>query len=252
MVALLPLVILCPLAVSIILMLTGGRLPARATTLLVGVGMGLSALFAVVAAIGFLNGPESEGSLHVVLWNWIYAGGFKASVALTLDRLSLVMMLVVSCIGFLILVYACAYMYDDPDIARFFTYMTLFVASMLLLVLASDLLAVFVGWEGVGLCSYLLIGFWYGELPNALAARKAFVVTRVGDALFLLGLLLLASGVGTLDIPTLLHVGPQAPSSALSLGMFLLLGGAMAKSAQGILCRHGCRTRWLVRHLFPH
>ncbi|WP_232228167.1 proton-conducting transporter membrane subunit [Asaia astilbis] len=145
---LLPLVILCPLAVSIILMLTGGKLPARATTLLVGAGMGLCAFFAVISASSFLSGPDSLGSLHVVLWNWMNVGSFNAQIALTLDRLSLVMMLVVSCVGFLILVYACAYMYDDPDIARFFTYMTLFVASMLLLVLASDLLGVFIGWEG--------------------------------------------------------------------------------------------------------
>lgn len=230
--SLLPLVILCPLAVSIILMLTGGKLPARATTLLVGAGMGLCALFAVVSAYSFLSGPDSLGSLHVVLWNWMNVGSFNAQIALTLDRLSLVMMLVVSCVGFLILVYACAYMYDDENIARFFTYMTLFVASMLLLVLASDLLGVFIGWEGVGLCSYLLIGFWYGEQANAIAARKAFVVTRVGDALFLLGMLLMATAVGSLDIPTLLAVGPHAAPRTLTLGMFLLLGGAMAKSAQ--------------------
>ncbi|NVN05604.1 NADH-quinone oxidoreductase subunit L [Asaia spathodeae] len=230
--SLLPLVILCPLAVSIILMLTGGKLPARATTLLVGAGMGLCALFAVVSAYSFLSGPNSLGSLHLVLWNWMNVGSFNAQIALTLDRLSLVMMLVVSCVGFLILVYACAYMYDDEDIARFFTYMTLFVASMLLLVLASDLLGVFIGWEGVGLCSYLLIGFWYGEQANAIAARKAFVVTRVGDALFLLGMLLMATAVGSLDIPTLLAVGPHAAPRTLTLGMFLLLGGAMAKSAQ--------------------
>lgn len=229
---LLPLVIFCPLAVSIILMLTGGKLPARATTLLVGAGMGLCALFAVISASSFLTGPDSLGSLHVVLWNWMNVGSFNAQIALTLDRLSLVMMLVVSCVGFLILVYACAYMYDDPDIARFFTYMTLFVASMLLLVLASDLLGVFIGWEGVGLCSYLLIGFWYGEQANAIAARKAFVVTRVGDALFLLGMLLMATAIGSLDIPTLLAVGPHAAPRTLTLGMFLLLGGAMAKSAQ--------------------
>ncbi|AOX15944.1 NADH-quinone oxidoreductase subunit L [Kozakia baliensis] len=232
MAALLPLVIFCPLAVSIILLLSGGKMAAQPTRLLVGVGMGLCALFAIIAAFTFLTGPDSTGSVHIVLWNWIQSGGFSAQIALTLDRLSLVMMLVVSCVGFLILVYAGAYMHDDADIARFFAYMTLFVASMLLLVLASDLLALYVGWEGVGLCSYLLIGFWYGELPNARAARKAFVVTRVGDALLFVGLLLLATGVGTLDIPTLLHVAPSAPSSLLTLGMFLVLGGAMAKSAQ--------------------
>lgn len=232
MATLLPFVIICPLIVSILLMLTGGRLPARPTTILVGAGMALSALIAVETSCCFLTGPDSLGALHVVLWDWIQAGTFKVQMALTLDRLSMVMMLIVSCVGFLILIYACAYMYDDPDIARFFTYMTLFVASMLLLVLASNLLSLFVGWEGVGLCSYLLVGFWYGETANALAARKAFVVTRIGDALFLLGLLVMATGCGSLDIPTLIHSAPQMSPHLLTLAMFLLLGGAMAKSAQ--------------------
>lgn len=230
MAALLPLVILCPLAVSVILMLSRGAMPARATSALVGIGMGLCALFAVVSAVSFLNGPGAP--VHVALWRWIQAGGFSAGFALTLDPLSLVMMLVVSCVGFLILVYACSYMIDDPDIARFFAYMTLFVASMELLVLSSDLLGVYVGWEGVGVCSYLLIGFWYREPANAIAARKAFVVTRIGDALFLLGLILLASGTGSLDIGTVLQAVPAAPHGAIELGCFLLLGGAIAKSAQ--------------------
>lgn len=232
MVALLPLVILCPLAVSIILLLSRGTMPAKATCALVGIGMGLCALFAVVEAVTFLGGPDSAGAIHVTLWNWIHAGGFIARFALTLDRLSLVMMLVVSCVGFLILVYACAYMIDDPDIARFFAYMTLFVASMELLVLSSDMLGIYVGWEGVGVCSYLLVGFWYSERPNALAARKAFVVTRIGDALLLVGLILLAAGVGSLDINTVLHVAPMAPHAAVTLACFLILGGAVAKSAQ--------------------
>ncbi|GAJ28477.1 NADH-quinone oxidoreductase subunit L [Acidomonas methanolica] len=231
MTALLPLVILCPLAVSIILLLSRGAMPARATCGLVALGMGLCAAIAVTEAVTFLTGPASTGALHVVLWNWMHVGGFGAQFALTLDRLSLVMMLVVSVVGFLILLYACAYMIDDPDIARFFTYMTLFVASMELLVLSSDLLGVYVGWEGVGVCSYLLVGFWYHERPNALAARKAFVVTRIGDALFLVGLLLLATGVGRLDIGSVLAIAPMAPRPAIALGCFLILGGAAAKSA---------------------
>ncbi|CAI9120032.1 NADH-quinone oxidoreductase subunit L [Brytella acorum] len=232
MAALLPLIILCPLAVAVILLLSRGTMPARATCGLVGVGMGLCALFGVIEAVTFLNGPDSTGALHVVLWHWIHVGGFDTSFALTLDRLSLVMMLVVSCIGFLILVYACSYMRDDPDIARFFVYMNLFVASMLLLVLSSDMIAVYFGWEGVGVCSYLLIGFWYHETPNANAARKAFVVTRIGDALFLVALLLLATGVGSLDFNAVIQAAPHAPHAAITLATLLLLGGAVAKSAQ--------------------
>lgn len=232
MASLLPVIILCPLVVSIILILTGGRLAARPTTLLVGVGMGLCALLSICISYHFLTGPSSEGAIHVALWNWIHVDSFSAQVGLTLDRLSVVMLLVVSCVGFLILLYACSYMYSDKDIGRFFAYMTLFVASMLLLVLASDLTVLFVGWEGVGLCSYLLIGFWYHERPTALAARKAFVVTRVGDALFLLGLFVFATAAGTLDIPSLTHAASGLPNHLLTLGMFFLLGGAMAKSAQ--------------------
>lgn len=232
MASLLPVIILCPLIVSIILILTGGRMSARPTTLLVGAGMGLCALLSIYVSYDFLTGPASDGAIHTALWNWIRVDNFSAQVGLTLDRLSVVMLLVVSCVGFLILIYACAYMYDDKDIGRFFAYMTLFVAAMLLLVLASDLTVLFVGWEGVGLCSYLLIGFWYHERPNALAARKAFVVTRIGDALFLLGLFVFATAAGTLDIPSLIHAAPGLPHQLLTLGMFFLLGGAMAKSAQ--------------------
>jgi NADH-quinone oxidoreductase subunit L len=227
---LLPMVIAFPLAGSIILLLSAGEMPRRATQLIGPGSVGLSALCALFLASSFLSDPPVSGSLHVVLWHWLTLPGFAAQIALSLDQLSLVMMLVVSCIGFLILVYAAAYMDDDADICRFFAYMTLFVASMLLLVLASDLLALYVGWEGVGLCSYLLVGFWYGELNNALAARKAFVVTRIGDALLFVGLTLIATDVGTLDIPTVLHTIHAGPQT--TLGCLLLLGGAMAKSAQ--------------------
>jgi len=230
----LPLVIACPLVTAVILLLSGGKMPGRLAGLIGPAGVGLSALLALWLASGFLTAPPPSGSIHVVLWQWMRIQGFSSQIALTLDQLSLVMMLVVSVIGFLIHVYAAAYMDDDPDICRFFAYMTLFVASMLLLVLASDLLTVYIGWEGVGLCSYLLVGFWYSETANALAARKAFVVTRIGDALLFLGLLLLTTQAGSLDIHTVLTAMADAPrdGTLVCLATFLILGGAVAKSAQ--------------------
>ena len=108
-------------------------------------------------------------------------GGFDASFNFYLDGLSLTMMLIITGIGFLIHLYATGYMADDPDYSRFFAYMNLFVAAMLMLVLGDNLVVLYLGWEGVGLCSYLLIGFWYTNPENGYAARKAFVVTRVGD-----------------------------------------------------------------------
>jgi NADH-quinone oxidoreductase subunit L len=115
------------------------------------------------------------------------------------------MVLVVTCVGFLIHIYSVEFMTDDDGFSRFFAYMNLFVASMITLLLANNLLLLILGWEGVGLCSYLLIGFWYREPANGLAARKAFIVTRVGDTALLVGLYLLFTGLGTLQIQDLMQ-----------------------------------------------
>ena len=139
------------------------------------------------------------------LWTWIDVGRFRPAVALYLDALSLVMVLVVAFVGFLIHLYSSEFMWDEEGYSRFFAYMNLFVASMLTLVLADNLLLLYLGWEGVGLCSYLLIGFWYQDPVNGAAARKAFIVTRIGDTAMAIGLFLLFQNLGTLQIQELMQ-----------------------------------------------
>jgi NADH-quinone oxidoreductase subunit L len=162
-------------------------------------------------------------------------GGFHPQISFYLDALSLVMILVVTFVGFLIHYYSAEYMEGDEGYSRFFAYMNLFVASMCTLLLGANLLLLFLGWEGVGLCSYLLIGFWYRNPENGLAARKAFIVTRVGDTAMTLGLFLLFDKLGTLNIQELMHralVQWPAGSTLPVLAGLLLLGGAVGKSAQ--------------------
>jgi NADH-quinone oxidoreductase subunit L len=161
--------------------------------------------------------------------------GVSPRVALYLDGLSLLMVLVITIVGFLIHLYSAEYMIDDEAYCRFFAYMNLFVASMLLLVLADNLAVLYVGWEGVGLCSYLLIGFWYRDPANARAAIKAFVTTRIGDTAMLLGIFVLFASFGTLDIQTILvraRLDWTAGTAIPILTAALLLGGALGKSAQ--------------------
>lgn len=156
-------------------------------------------------------------------------------IALYLDPLSAVMIFVITFVGALIHLYSSEFLIDDEGYSRFFAYMNLFVASMLILVLADNLLFLFLGWEGVGLCSYLLIGFWYQDSENGLAARKAFIVTRMGDVAMTIGLLLLATNLGTLNIQELMHSAAQnwpVGSGLAVAASLLLLGGAVGKSAQ--------------------
>lgn len=224
-----------PLLGFLVLLVTGGRLPPRAVAL-VGVGsVGLAAMMAALVTQDFLTQMASSASYEQVLWTWLEVDDFVPSVLLHLDRVSLTMMLVIAGVGFLIHWYAAQFMAGEEGYSRFFAYMNLFVAFMLILVLAGDLLLLFVGWEGVGLCSYLLIGHWYTDAANGRAARKAFVVTRIGDAAMLVGLLLLFTELGTTNIATLLERAPQqwvvgAPVAVAAA--LLLLGGAVGKSAQ--------------------
>jgi len=156
-------------------------------------------------------------------------------ISFYLDTLSLIMMLVVSFVSFIIHLYSAEFMLEDEGYSRFFAYMNLFVASMITLLLANNLLLLYLGWEGVGLCSYLLIGFWYQDSANGTAAQKAFIVTRAGDTAFAIGLFLLFSHLGTLDIQELMHRAAQqwpVGSSLAVVASALLLGGAVGKSAQ--------------------
>jgi NADH-quinone oxidoreductase subunit L len=162
-------------------------------------------------------------------------GGYTQAISFSLDPLSLVMILIVTVVGFFIHLYSMEYMIDDEGYSRFFAYMNLFVGSMLILVLADNLLLLYLGWEGVGLCSYLLIGFWYTDPANGRAARKAFIVTRIGDTAMALGLFLLFTNLGTLNIQELMTLAPKhwpVGSETAVLAAALLLGGALGKSAQ--------------------
>ena len=224
-----------PLLGAAILMLSGGRLPARVVGFVGVLPVAASAIVATVIGIGFMMSPPGGHAFTQILWHWIAIGGFAPAVGLYLDPLSLVMMLVVTIVGFLILLYSTEFMAGDEGYSRFFAYMNLFVSAMLVLLLADNLLFLYVGWEGVGLCSYLLIGFWYQDPANGLAARKAFIVTRVGDTGLMIGLFVLFTHLGTLDIQKLLHHAAQvwpAGSAIASLAAALLLIGAIGKSAQ--------------------
>jgi len=215
----------------------GGR--AKGAVKLVGPGVLLAAFAVAVAAAVRVHGMEEGGALRDALYTWIVAGPLRVDAAFRVDALSMVMTLIVTGIGFLIHVYSVGYMHDDPSFARFFAYLNLFITAMLILVLADNLLLLFVGWEGVGLCSYLLIGFWYQDEKNAIAGKKAFLVNRIGDAGFLLGLFCLVAYTGTLEIQQIEHHHLDALRAATLGGWpvavvigLLLFVGATGKSAQ--------------------
>ncbi|MCF5847070.1 NADH-quinone oxidoreductase subunit L [Aeromonas veronii] len=233
--SLLYLTFLFPLLGWLVLAFSLGRLGER-TSALIGVGsIGLSALTTLWVGIDFLGNPPEGGVYIQRLWQWMAVGNFTPSFSLALDGLSLTMLGVVTGVGFFIHLFASWYMRGEEGYSRFFTYTNLFIASMLFLVLADDLLFVYLGWEGVGLCSYLLIGFYYKDRKNGAAALKAFVVTRVGDVFLAIGLFILYRELGTLNIHELLVRAPTLfaeGSPALSLACLMLLGGAVGKSAQ--------------------
>jgi NADH-quinone oxidoreductase subunit L len=213
----------------------GARLP-RWQVALVGVGsVGLAALLAIGIALRFLASPPAGNAYGQTLWVWLRVADFAPTIALYLDALSLLMVLVVTVIGFLIHVYAAEFMRQEEGYSRFFAYMNLFVGSMLILVLADNLLLLYLGWEGVGLCSYLLIGFWYQDPVNGRAARKAFIVTRIGDTAMAIGLFVLFTTLGTLNIQELMPRAAQAwpvGTGIAAIAAALLLVGALGKSAQ--------------------
>jgi len=197
--------------------------------------IGLATLSTLLISVVFLVSPPPDPAYSQVLWTWIKVGTFDPKLSFRFDSLALVMSLVVSGVGFLIHIYSVEFMAGDPRYSRFFAYMNLFVASMLTLVLADNLLLLYLGWEGVGLCSYLLIGFWFENPAYGRAAQKAFIVTRIGDTGMTLGLILAFLNLGTLDIQTLMARAQVqwAPGSGLATATtLLLLAGALGKSAQ--------------------
>ena len=224
-----------PFAGAAILLLLGPRFPRKAVAAIGVLSIAISAAAAGLITWQFLSTPPAGNAYTQHLWTWIGIGDFRPEIALHLDSLSVVMLLVITFVAFLIHLYSVEFMRGDEGYSRFFAYMNLFVGSMVMLVLAGNLLLLYLGWEGVGLCSYLLIGFWYQDPVNGRAGRKAFIVTRVGDTAMIIGLFLIFHGLGTLDIQEVLRrapaVWPVGSAYAIAAAA-LLLGGAAGKSAQ--------------------
>ena len=227
------LTVLFPLIGFVLLAAGRNKLPENVAAI-IGVGaVGLSALVALIAGLDFVNNGKVTYVQH--LWTWFNVGNLSPGISLHLDGLSLLMMGMVTGVGFLIHIFASWYMRGEEDFARFFSYFNLFVASMLLLVLGDNLALLFLGWEGVGLCSYLLIGYYYQNPANGFAAIRAFTVTRVGDVFLLIALFLIYQQFGTLNIAEVVAAAPTVMTQSSSLTIWtalMLFLGAAGKSAQ--------------------
>jgi NADH-quinone oxidoreductase subunit L len=233
MLELVPLIPALPILGFAITALFGRRLGKRAAWIPVGavVVSWLIAMTIVPAALTHAE-PFGEHGATVALWTWIPAGSFQVEIAFHVDALTATLLIVVTTIGMLVHIYSIGYMSHDPGYWRFFAYLNLFMFSMLLLVLANDFLVVFVAWELVGLSSYLLIGFWYRRRSAALAAKKAFIVNRVGDVGFALGIMLIWAQLGTLDIQETIERFGELDPFVMSVIALLIFAGAVGKSAQ--------------------
>ncbi len=207
----------------------------------VSVGALAAAAFCSMYLVNQLSTSDTS-VITAHMWQWFSIGSAKVNVSFYLDALSAVMILVVTGVGFLIHLFAAIYMKSDENFTRFMAYMNLFIVAMLVLVLADNLVLLYLGWEGVGLCSFLLIGFWYQEESNVLAARKAFIVTRIGDTAMAIGLFLLFKSLASLNITEINQLAQTTisfTSNSMNAGhsdaywaALLLLGGAVGKSAQ--------------------
>jgi NADH-quinone oxidoreductase subunit L len=225
------LLLVFPIAGAIILLLGGKR--SNSWGHLLGVAMPVASfVYGLIAFIAMLGYPASQRSRDLHLYSWIPVGGFKVSIGLLLDPLSICFVLLITGVGSLICIFAVGYMANDPERRRFFGYMNLFLAAMLLLVLADNYLGLYAGWEGVGLASYLLIGFWQFKPAAATAAKKAFIANRVGDAGLSLAIMLMFAQFGTVTFAGVFGAVHGASKGVVTaLGLLLLLG-ACGKSAQ--------------------
>ncbi len=215
------------------------RISEKIAGLIGSASIGLSFIFSVWAFFLLTGLPENARSIQATWFDWIISGTFATSISFLYDPLSAVMMLVVTGVGFLIHVYSIGYMHKDGGVGRYFAYLNLFTFSMLMLVMANNLLLLYLGWEGVGLCSYLLIGFWFHKKSAADAGKKAFIVNRIGDFGFALGLMLLfwtlsAAGKPTINLTEISQLAPEvlAGTGVVTLITLLLFLGATGKSAQ--------------------
>jgi NADH-quinone oxidoreductase subunit L len=200
------------------------------------VAVAISFISSILLVTDLIAMPEEARRISVSFFEWITVGNFKVNAGFMVDQISAVMILVVTGIGTLIHMFSIGYMHDDKGVAKYFAYLNLFIFNMLLLVLGDSLLVMFVGWEGVGLCSYLLIGFWFTDSEKAAAGMKAFITNRIGDAAFLIGMFILFTTFGTLNFVELNAMAPTIMESswlgAVTLGTLFLFVGATGKSAQ--------------------
>src|SRR6185295_1008311 len=202
------LLIALPLAGAALLLLSGKR--SNAWGHLLGCAASLAS-FAVGAVLfaGMLGRPGEDRAVHEKLFSWVPVGGLHVDFGLQLDQLSMCFVLLITGVGSLIHIYSIGYMADDPGRRRFFAYLNLFLAAMLLLVLADNYLGLYVGWEGVGLASYLLIGFWSHKPSAATAAKKAFIVNRVGDMGLAIALMVMFASIGSVTFDTVFAATPN-------------------------------------------
>ncbi len=234
----LSLIPLLPFAGFLVNAFAGRRLAKRASGLVACAVMVAAFGVAVAASLRLLALPAGERIIEETVYTWIVSGDFRAALQFRLDPLAMLMILVVTGVGALIHIYSTAYMHEETDgeYARYFSYLNLFASFMLVLVLGANLLVMFVGWEGVGLCSYLLIGFWFRKRSACDAGKKAFVVNRVGDFAFILGVALAFVVFGTVDFLDIARAVAAMPVEAgfgvLSLIALLFFIGATGKSAQ--------------------
>ncbi len=223
-----------PLAGFLILSLAGTKISHTIVSIIAVAPTMVSFIIAGILAVTFIDSPPESQTYAQTIGTWFNVYGFNITYGFYYDALALVMTVVITFVASMILLYSVKYMQDDESYSRFFTYMNLFVASMLILVLADNFLWLYLGWEGVGLCSYLLIGFWYKEPENCRAAMKAFIVTRIGDTLLVIGLFMLVVKYGMLGIQPIMNQVSQLPKGSvfLTLTALFLLSGAVGKSAQ--------------------
>lgn len=221
---------LLPLVGFLINGLLGNKLPKSITGWLAA----LAVLGSFICSVSIFNGLDAKDAIHIDLFNWISFGNTSIAFGLQIDSLTTTMLLVVTGIGFLIHLYSIGYMHDDEGFTRFFAYLNLFIFFMLMLIMGSNYLMMFIGWEGVGLCSYLLIGFWFKNEAYNNAAKKAFVMNRIGDLGFLLGMFFMLFHFGTLDFDGVANAATGLGSNHILIVSItlLLFVGAMGKSAQ--------------------
>jgi len=223
-----------PAAAFVVLLIAGPYLPQRGDWLAIA-AIGASFILFFPVLIDLLDVVDTEGFVGGgKSWDWVSYEGFNIKIGFFVDQITIVMLIVVSTVSLLVQIYSVAYMKGDPRYGWYFTVMSLFAASMLTLVLADNLLLMYAAWEGVGLCSFLLIGFWWEKRSAAEAAKKAFITTRIGDVGFLIGIILLYREAGTFNIQEIIHYAEDGgfSSTYLTIAVLFLFMGAVGKSGQ--------------------